>query len=301
MSRRKRTRVLSNVRSRMKKRFRLRPLFGQIGDIPDTTVVYEDFLLKCESWETGKRDSRTIPVDLVDLTKTELVYNISFVRGDAPLGNARYTTKIWVNDILYVEEDMYDNPRFQQEASGTVDITGIPTEDTKVEIGMTNAPGQWGQIEFSVDLVNYYPAPPPPQKTLTIGIKGGGYTTPGAGSYDFDEGSVVDVTATAYEGHEFAHWLRGTYVVSKNRAISVIMDINISLTAVFKEKGKPDPPAPEPECSLDKPCPPGYECIDGVCVEIPENDEELCPFKRRDGTERRVLCRLWRRWRKARV
>lgn len=290
MSRRKRIKILSNLRSRIRRRFPLRSvLFGQLGDIPETTVVYDDFILKCDSWETGKRDSRIVPVNLVDLTKTELVYVIKFFKGDAPLGNAHYITKIWVNNILYVEADMYDSPNLQQEVSGTVDITGMPTENTEIEIGMTNTYGQWGQIEFDVDIVNYYP---PPQKTLTINIEGGGYTAPAAGSYDYDEGSVVDVTATSYEGHEFVHWLRGTYVVSKNRTISVVMDTSVSLTAVFKETGEPDPPPPPPECGPNKPCPPGYECIDGICMKI-----EPCRFKRRDGTERPILCRLWRRWR----
>jgi len=71
-----------------------------------------------------------------------------------------------------------------------------------------------------------------PQYTLTISATAGGTTDPAPGSYVYDEGTEVTVTAIPDEFYEFDHWELDGAVRSEN-PIDVLMDADHTLHAVF--------------------------------------------------------------------
>jgi hypothetical protein len=76
---------------------------------------------------------------------------------------------------------------------------------------------------------------PSPQYTLTIQATTGGTTSPAVGTYTYDGGTSVQVTAIASAGYNFDHWeLDGTDIGSVNPTV-VTMDMNHTLLAVFTE------------------------------------------------------------------
>jgi len=70
------------------------------------------------------------------------------------------------------------------------------------------------------------------QYTLTIIAGTGGTTDPAPGSYDYDSGTLVSVTATASSGYQFSSW-SGDASGTTN-PITVTMDSDKSITANFK-------------------------------------------------------------------
>jgi hypothetical protein len=77
------------------------------------------------------------------------------------------------------------------------------------------------------------PVTPPATYTLTISATDGGTTDPSPGSYTYTAGTSVTVTATPSSGYTFNHWeLDGANVGAAN-PITVVMDRDHSLHAVF--------------------------------------------------------------------
>jgi len=73
-----------------------------------------------------------------------------------------------------------------------------------------------------------------PQYTLTIITTTGGTTDPPPGSYTYDEGTIVSVTAIPEENYKFDHWeLNGTFY-SDQLTVEVTMDNNYELKAFFE-------------------------------------------------------------------
>ncbi|MCD6240864.1 PKD domain-containing protein, partial [Candidatus Bathyarchaeota archaeon] len=73
-----------------------------------------------------------------------------------------------------------------------------------------------------------------PQYTLTIVTTTGGTTDPPPGSYTYDEGTIVSVTAIPEENYKFDHWeLNGTFY-SDQLTVEVTMDNNYELKAFFE-------------------------------------------------------------------
>ena len=77
-----------------------------------------------------------------------------------------------------------------------------------------------------------YPGVPPPQRTLIINSAVGGTTTPPPGTYTYDEGTVVTVTAYPDAGYLFSHWILDSQTNTSN-PIDIIMDRDYELTPVF--------------------------------------------------------------------
>ncbi|MFP4289541.1 MAG: FISUMP domain-containing protein, partial [Bacteroidales bacterium] len=76
--------------------------------------------------------------------------------------------------------------------------------------------------------------PPPIQYTLTITTEGNGSTNPAAGTYDYEEGTTVDLTATADDGWEFDKWvIDGEDFWDASTSITMNNDVNA--TAHFTE------------------------------------------------------------------
>jgi hypothetical protein len=76
---------------------------------------------------------------------------------------------------------------------------------------------------------------------LTITATSGGTTNPVPGAYSYSSGQTVQVTANPNPGYVLDHWeLDGTNVSSSNNPLTVTMNANHSLKAVFTSA--PSPP-----------------------------------------------------------
>ena len=71
-----------------------------------------------------------------------------------------------------------------------------------------------------------------PKECLSISTYTGGTTDPAPGIYDYDYGESVTVTASAYSGYAFSHWLFDGATVYDN-PITVTMDSDHTLKAYF--------------------------------------------------------------------
>jgi subtilisin len=84
------------------------------------------------------------------------------------------------------------------------------------------------RADLAVDAVNA----PVTQYTLTVGVVGEGTTTPAAGSYIYDSGSSVELSATAADGYLFEKWVIDSVEYNTN-PMSVTMNSDITATAYF--------------------------------------------------------------------
>jgi uncharacterized repeat protein (TIGR02543 family) len=72
-------------------------------------------------------------------------------------------------------------------------------------------------------------------RTLTLQISGNGSITPGTGSYDYAEGTVVSLTATARSGWQFNGWT-GDVADADSAETTVTIDSAKTVTARFTER-----------------------------------------------------------------
>ncbi|MBA7675626.1 hypothetical protein ES703_83862 [subsurface metagenome] len=87
-------------------------------------------------------------------------------------------------------------------------------------------------------------AAPPPERMLTISTTVGGTTDPAPGSYYYPDGSVAMVIAYPDMGYLFDHWLIDGVTRETENPISLLMDKDHTLQAVFIE-APPVPPPPK--------------------------------------------------------
>jgi len=71
--------------------------------------------------------------------------------------------------------------------------------------------------------------------TLTISATAGGTTNPAPGTYTCSAGTTVEVTATPDVGYRFDHWVLNGSPAGSDNPISILMDSNHNLQAVFAE------------------------------------------------------------------
>jgi uncharacterized protein YneR len=76
---------------------------------------------------------------------------------------------------------------------------------------------------------------PKKNTVLTVIVMGSGSTTPSQGIHSYEEGTEVNVTATADAGWMFDHWILDSVNVGSDNPYTVIMDSDHSLTAVFSD------------------------------------------------------------------
>lgn len=81
--------------------------------------------------------------------------------------------------------------------------------------------------------------PPPPQYELVISVSGNGMTSPAPGTYIYDAGTAVEVTAVPDSGWEFDHWVLDGVNVGAMNPYTVTLDNNHTLEAVFTEVIQP--------------------------------------------------------------
>lgn len=77
--------------------------------------------------------------------------------------------------------------------------------------------------------------PPPIQHILTINTTVGGTTDPEPGSYTYDEGAEVLVSAIPSSGYQFVGWREGGVIISTDQQVSVLIDGDRTIEAVFEE------------------------------------------------------------------
>ncbi|MDX9804021.1 MAG: hypothetical protein RBS96_08460, partial [Dehalococcoidales bacterium] len=73
---------------------------------------------------------------------------------------------------------------------------------------------------------------------LTISsTTGGSVTTPGEGTFTYDEGTAVNLMAEADEGYRFVNWTGDVDTIADiaSASTSITMDGNYSITANFEE------------------------------------------------------------------
>jgi uncharacterized repeat protein (TIGR02543 family) len=71
--------------------------------------------------------------------------------------------------------------------------------------------------------------------TLTLQLSGNGSITPGTGTYDYAEGTVVSLTATPRSGWQFDGWT-GDVADASSAETTVTIDSDKTVTARFMEK-----------------------------------------------------------------
>jgi hypothetical protein len=112
----------------------------------------------------------------------------------------------------------------------------------------------YGYIEMSLSVEDYANSNLPPGMdpiivevhrtkslyyTLTISASSGGTTDPSPGTYSCDLGTVVSVEATPYSNYEFDYWVLDSANAESQNPISITMDTDHTLHAVFKSKYSP--------------------------------------------------------------
>ena len=73
--------------------------------------------------------------------------------------------------------------------------------------------------------------------TLTIKVEGEGSVEPNAGSYEYEEGTIVDLKAISDEGWEFSKW-EGNVKDSKAKETKILMEDDETVTAVFEDNSE---------------------------------------------------------------
>lgn len=78
------------------------------------------------------------------------------------------------------------------------------------------------------------PPPPPEKRYLTI-VAVNGQTTPAQGTYEVDINSTMTITATPNSGFKFKEWLLDNVQAGTQPFITVTMDANHTVVAMFEE------------------------------------------------------------------
>lgn len=124
----------------------------------------------------------------------------------------------------------------QTDSNGMISWTFIISENvTSLAYKVVYDGGLLFQPAESIEMaINVFSTPPPStiKYSLTIQSAIGGDTTPIAGTYSYDNGTIVNVYANASVGYEFYHWLvNGTE--NYNNPLSLVMTDNYVVTPVF--------------------------------------------------------------------
>jgi hypothetical protein len=94
------------------------------------------------------------------------------------------------------------------------------------------------------------PTPTPiPQMSLTMGISGQGSISPTSGTYSYNVGTEVTISATASNGYTFSYWLFDDGSKGYVASTSLIMSRSRSALAVFTQNAQPTP-TPIPQVTL---------------------------------------------------
>jgi hypothetical protein len=117
-------------------------------------------------------------------------------------------------------------------SEATIADTYISPENTNIIPQDTNIiPFETSASPYDTE-ASVYSICPPQEYTLNISANYRGTTDPSPGSYRYDIGEVVTVTAIANSGYKFSEWSGD--VTGKDNPVTITMDSDKSVTANFK-------------------------------------------------------------------
>jgi len=132
--------------------------------------------------------------------------------------------------LVWAADPSLTNVQIRAILQGTAEDLGLPSDHQGY--GLVRA-------DLAVrEVAEIEPPPPPEQYDLTISsTAGGSVTTPGEGTFTYDEGTVVDLVATPVAGYRFVSWTGNTGTITDVEAASttIIMSGNYFITASFEE------------------------------------------------------------------
>jgi len=115
-------------------------------------------------------------------------------------------------------------------------------QDTAQNLGISPNHQGYGLVraDLAVRAVGDVDPPPPPEDyDLTVSsTAGGSVTDPGEDTFTFEEGTVVNLVATADSGYQFVNWTGNTGTITDVNAASttITMNGNYTISANFEEK-----------------------------------------------------------------
>ena len=130
------------------------------------------------------------------------------------------------------------NPASYTHSEGTqVIITVTPASGWRFDHWEGDASGTSTTVTITMNsnknITAYFSQLPPTQHTFSINVSGQGTTNPGSGTYTYDEGIQVTISATPASGWTFDHW--GGDASSSSSTFVITIDSNKSVTAYFKQ------------------------------------------------------------------
>lgn len=106
--------------------------------------VFQNFLLKCEAWETGKSATRVLRnVDMNLLLSASMSWSITYIQGN----------EIEVDGHIYLNDQRLESvmlAHWDDSESGTIDLTGLIKSTNDIKITMGSMPVTWCELSFDV-------------------------------------------------------------------------------------------------------------------------------------------------------
>jgi len=141
-----------------------------------------------------------------------------------------------VNDFfvfkLYSDGNIDPSCGLVGSSEATIADTYISPEDTNIIPKDTNITAfEISASPYDTD-ASVYIVCPAHEYTLNISADYGGTTDPSPGSYRYEIGEVVTITAKADSGYKFGEW--NGDVTGKDNPVTITMDSDKSLTAIFR-------------------------------------------------------------------
>jgi len=90
-------------------------------------------------------------------------------------------------------------------------------------------------VDYSLRAIFEELPPPPPEKRYLTIVTINGQTNPTPNTYEVDINSTITVTATPNSGYRFKEWLLDNVQAGTEPFITVTMDVNHTLVAIFEE------------------------------------------------------------------
>ncbi len=151
-------------------------------------------------------------------------------------------TNVQLRALWILDRDLHDEFRLLLESTWLSDALGSDRHADEYLMGKTSeilfqsvgvGAGMIYRFHKQIGEID----PEEPDFSLTVTIDGEGLTLPGAGEHAFEADQEVTATATPDDGWRFAGWVDGDTgdVVSTDPTVTLIMDDNKAITAVFEE------------------------------------------------------------------
>ncbi len=132
---------------------------------------------------------------------------------------------------------------YQHDSGAVIGVTAIPVGDynfvgwqeSGILISTDNPISILMNEDISITAIFETSIPPTAEYALAISVVGSGTTVPVAGVYTVQEGSAVTISAVPSSGHQLKEWQEGGVVISTQNPITITINQDRSITAVFEE------------------------------------------------------------------